>query len=239
MGLLCVASCVDLQCLSAHLHTLFNTVPTCQVLRSCYRPKHSIYQEQHSCSPPTTLTWASPRQQRLPTDVQGLPTDAQGYKRGRKRGHARQLCQRRADAECQSICAQQSLLPAHRPSGSSAVSRPRPAQSKLRYILWICRDCSPLRQVGQRLFTLTEARKQESQNTCLRALAARSFRAPARTQPQGAQVCKQCAPTRPARHLRHRLQAYGALSVGFGRPWRWLRRRKGQWHHPRPLGDRR
>lgn len=126
---------------------------------------------------------------------------------------------------------------AHRPCGSSTAVAFRLAQSKLRYILWICRACSPLRQVGQRLVTLTEARKQESQNTCLRAQPSPLSPGPHTHTAGGAQVRRQRAPARPARHLRHRLQAYGALRVGLCRARRRLRRGKRQRQHPRPLCD--
>ena len=67
------------------------------------------------------------------------------------------------------------------------------------------------------------------------ASPARSGLALARAQPGGAQVRRQRAPARPARHLRHGLQAYGALRVGLCRRRQRLRRGKRQRQHPRPL----
>ena len=67
------------------------------------------------------------------------------------------------------------------------------------------------------------------------ASPARSGLALARAQPGGAQVRRQRAPARPACHLRHGLQAYGALRVGLCRRRRRLRRGKWQRQHPRPL----
>ena len=67
------------------------------------------------------------------------------------------------------------------------------------------------------------------------ASPARSGLALARAQPGGAQVRRQRAPARPACHLRHGLQAYGALRVGLCRRRRRLRRGERQRQHPRPL----
>ena len=163
------------------------------------------------------------------SDVQGTRT--QGHPFSRTRQQAPQARPRCATGALRQAFAAASLHPSVTP----------PPQS--RYILWICRGCSALRHVGQRLLALTEAFRQASQNTCLRAAAPIASRqrspagSPARapTLTLGRPRGEGRAPAGPARHLHHRLQAYRTLRVRLGERRRRLRRGEGQRQQARAL----